>query len=131
MQVIKNQQSLAEAIIDLENRQRFEENLLKAHFKHTLSSLNPVNIIKDKFKETFSAPVFKNKMVQGTLGIATGLLTNSIIASSSGNFLNNMLANLLQTGISKITNYPMSSLKNSGISFLKKVLTKIKINPAT
>jgi hypothetical protein len=130
MQVIKNQQSLAEAIVALENRQRFEENLLKAHFKHTLSSLNPVNIIKNKFKETFSAPVLKNKMVQGTLGLATGLLTNSILTGSAGNFLNNMLANLLQTGISKITTYPMSSLKNSGISFLKKVLTKMKINPA-
>ena len=130
MQVIKNQQSLAEAIVALENRQRFEENLLKTHFKHTLSSLNPVNIIKDKFKETFSAPIFNNKMVQATLGLATGLLTNSIIASSSGNLLNNVLANLLQTGISKIRTYPMSSLKNSGISFLKKVLIKIKINPA-
>ncbi len=131
MQVIKNQQSLAEAIVALENRQRFEENLLKTHFKQTLSSLNPVNIIKDKFKETFSAPIFNNKMVQGTLGLATGLLTNSIIASSSGNLLNNVLANLLQTGISKIRTYPMSSLKNSGISFLKKVLIKMKINPAT
>ena len=130
MQAIKNQQSLAEAIIVLENKQRFEENLLKAHFKHTLSSLNPVNIIKDKFKETFSAPVFKNKMVQETLGLATGLLTNSILTGPTGNFLNNVLANLLQTGISKITTYPMSSLKNSGISLLKTVLTKIKINPA-
>ena len=131
MQVIKNQQSLAEAIIALENKQRFEENLLKAHFKHTLSSLNPVNIIKDKFKETFSAPAFKNKMVQGTLGIATGLLTNSILTGPAGNFLNNVLANLLQTGISKITTYPRQSLKNSGISLLKTVLTKMKIKPAT
>lgn len=130
MQVIKNQQSLAEAIIAIENRQRFEENLLKTHFKHTLSSLNPVNIIKDKFMETFSAPIFSNKMVQGTLGLATGLLTNSIIASSPGNLLNNVLANLIQTGISKITTYPRLSLKNSGISFLKKVLNKMKINPA-
>ena len=131
MQVIKNQQSLAEAIIALENKQRFEENLLKAHFKHTLSSLNPVNIIKDKFKETFSAPIFNNKMVQGTLGLATGLLTNSILTGPAGNFLNNMLANLLQTGISKITTYPLISVKKSGISLLKKMLTKIKINPVT
>ena len=131
MQAIKNQQSLAEAIVALENKQRFEENLLKAHFKHTLSSLNPVNIIKDKLKETFSAPAFKNKMVQGTLGIATGLLTNSILTGPAGNFLNNVLANLLQTGISKITTYPRQSLKNSGISLLKTVLTKMKINPAT
>jgi hypothetical protein len=89
-----------------------------------------VNIIKDKFKETFSAPVFKNKMVQGTLGIATGLLTNSIIASSSGNLLNKVLANMIQTGISKITTYPMSSLKNIGISLLITVLTKMKIKTA-
>jgi hypothetical protein len=131
MQVIKNQQSLAEAIIALENKQRFEENLLKAHFKHTLSSLNPINILRDKLKETFSAPDFKNKVVQGTLGLATGLLTNSIITSSTGNILNKILANVIQTGIAKITTYPLLSVKNSGISFLKKVLTKMKINPVT
>ena len=127
MQVIKDTKSLAEAIAHLENVHASEGILLKEHFQFTISSLNPVNIIKDKISDTFSSPIFKNEIVKGSLGIATGLLSNSLIVGASGGLLNKVVASLVQTGISKVTSSNTEAMKDSGISFLKKVLTKMKI----
>lgn len=127
MQVIKDTKSLAEAIAHLENIHASEGILLKEHFQFTISSLNPMNIIKDKISDTFSSPIFKNEIVKGSLGIATGLLSNSLIVGASGGLLNKVVASLVQTGISKVTSSNTEAMKDSGISFLKKVLTKMKI----
>lgn len=127
MQVIKDNKSLTEAIAHLEQVHTSEGNLLKEHFKYTISSLNPLNIIKAKFSETFSSPILKNEIVRGSLGLATGLLSNSIIMGPSGTLLNKVIATLVQTGISKVTAGNTETIKNSGLSFLKKVLTKMKI----
>lgn len=127
MQIIKDTKSLAEAIALLENIHASEERLLKEHFQFTVSSLNPVNIIKDKISDTFSSPIFKNEIVKGSLGIATGLLSNSLIVGASGGLLNKVVASLVQTGISKVTSTNTEAIKDSGISFLKNVLTKMKI----
>lgn len=127
MQVIKDTKSLAEAIAHLENVHASEGILLKEHFQFTISSLNPMNIIKDKISDTFSSPIFKNEIVKGSLGIATGLLSNSLIVGASGGLLNKVVASLVQTGISKVTSSNTEAMKDSGISFLKKVLTKMKI----
>ncbi|HLF51837.1 hypothetical protein [Flavobacterium sp.] len=127
MQVIKDTKSLAEAIALLENIHASEGTLLKEHFQFTVSSLNPMNIIKDKISDTFSSPIFKNEIVKGSLGIATGLLSNSLIVGASGGLLNKVVASLVQTGISKVTSTNTEAIKDSGISFLKNVLTKMKI----
>jgi hypothetical protein len=127
MQVIKDTKSLAEAIAHLENVHASEGILLKEHFQFTVSSLNPMNIIKEKISDTFSAPIFKNEIVKGSLGIATGLLSNSLIVGASGGILNKVVASLVQTGISKVTSSNTEAIKESGISFLKNVLTKMKI----
>ncbi|MET0759243.1 MAG: hypothetical protein ABWZ56_02415 [Flavobacterium sp.] len=127
MQVIKDTKSLTEAIALLENIHTSEGILLKEHFQFTVSSLNPLNIIKDKFTDTFSSPIFKNEIVKGSLGIATGLLSNSLIVGASGGLLNKVVASLVQTGISKVTSSNTEAIKDSGISFLKNVLTKMKI----
>lgn len=127
MQVIKDRQSLAAAIAHLENVHASEENLLKEHFKFTIHNLNPVNIIKDKISETFSAPIFKNEIVKGSLGIATGLLTNGLIVGSSHSLVKKVISSLVQTGISKVSLNNPEAIKNTGISILKNVLTKMKI----
>jgi hypothetical protein len=49
MQAINNNKSLADAITALQNQQYSELNLLKSHLDYTLDSLNPINILKEKF----------------------------------------------------------------------------------
>lgn len=128
MQVINNNKSLAEAIALLENVQRSEGNLLVQHFKFTVHSLNPLNMIKEKFNETISSPNLKNKIIQETIGLATGLLANKLVLGSSNNIVKKVLATVVQTGVSRLSVVDPKSIKKNGINFLQNVLSKMKIN---
>ena len=127
MSIIRNRQSLCEAIAHLENDQRSEWDLLKEHFQFTLHSLNPVNMIKEKFNETISSSKFQGKILQSVLGLATGFLSSRFIIGPSPNIFQKVLATAVQTGVSRVTVEPQA-IKNSGKSILKNVLTKMKID---
>lgn len=107
MQVIKDDQALAEAIRAMENQQRAELSLLKAHFDFTVDSLNPVNIIKEKFSETVSSigetvssDSFKNKALKIGVGLASGFLTKKLVVGSSGGFFKKLLGMGVQAAVS-------------------------------
>jgi hypothetical protein len=130
MQVIKDNKSLAAAIAHLENVHKSEGNLLKQHFEFTMDSLNPMNIIKEKFNETIASPTIKSKILKGTFGLVTGLLFNKFMIGSSNNPFTKAISTLVQTNVSRLTVNNSEAIKSSGISFLKTVLTKMKINPS-
>ena len=127
MQAIKDNDSLAKAIAHLENVQTSEWNLLKQHFHFTAYSLNPLNMIKEKFNNTFSSPDLKSNLLKVGLGVATGLVTNQFILGSSSSILKKAIVGLVQNALPKLTIGNPETLKTSGISFLKNVLTKMKI----
>ncbi len=127
MQVIRDSYTLTQAIAKLENIQKSEANLLKEHFKFTLDSINPVNIIKEKFFSIVSSPTLRNQFVQGAIGIATGLLSSKLIIGTSGGIFKKIIAGLVQTGITKVMVKDPQTLKASGIEFLKDTLTKMKV----
>ena len=107
MQVIKDDRSLAEAILAMENQQKAELDLLKRHFDFTLDQLNPVNIVKEKFSEavssvseTVSSDSFKNKALKFGVGLASGFLTKKLIVGSSGGLFKKLLGMAVQAGVS-------------------------------
>lgn len=109
MQVIKDDQSLANAIRELENQQKAELNLLKSHFEFTIDSLNPVNIIKEKISgaassigETVSSDSFKNKALKLGVGLASGFLTKKLIVGSSGGLFKKLLGMGVQAAVSSL-----------------------------
>lgn len=126
MQIIKDVKSLNQAIAELENVQKSELNLLRQHFKFTVHSLNPVNILKEKFNETISSPNFKGEIIQGAIRLTTGFFTNRLIVGSSSSVVQKVLGSLIQKGISRLS-IKTDSIKNSGVSVLKNVLAKMKI----
>lgn len=127
MQTITNSKSLAIAIVHLENVQASELNLLKQHYHFTVQNLNPLNIIKEQFNETFSSPDLKSNLLKGALGIGVSLLTNKLIVGSSHSIVRKIIGGLVQNNLSKITSTDPEELKESGKSFLKNVLYKMKI----
>ncbi|MDR6968584.1 hypothetical protein J2X31_002607 [Flavobacterium arsenatis] len=107
MQVIKDDQSLAEAIRVMKNQQRAELSLLKAHFEFTIDNLNPVNIVKEKIGEVVSSigesvtsENFKTKALKIGVGLASGFLTKKLVVGSSGGFFRKLLGMGVQAAVS-------------------------------
>lgn len=120
MQVIKDDQSLAVAIRELKNQQKAELDLLKKHFDYTIDSLNPVNIIKEKFSdtvssigETVSSDSFKSKALKLGVGLASGFLTKKLIVGSSGGFFKKLLGMGVQAAVSGLVMKKMPNTDDS------------------
>lgn len=128
MQVINSSKSLAEAISNLENEHQTEENILKEHFKFTIHSLNPLNMMKEKYNDLLASPHLKNKFIQGSIGLLAGLLTNNFILGSSSTILKKVFETTVLTGVSKVPLIDSIQFKRNGISFLQNILSKMKIN---
>ncbi len=127
MQTITNNKTLCEAIAQLESVKASQLSLLKHHYKFTVDSLNPINIIKEKINETFTSPNLKSNLFKTGLGIVTGLLTNKFIVGPSGGIVKKIVGGLVQNNLSKLTTVDPEEMKESGKSFLKNVLSKMKI----
>ncbi|HEX8577294.1 MAG TPA: hypothetical protein VF677_13450 [Flavobacterium sp.] len=124
MQTIKDDRSLAKAIVELESKRKSEAYLLKQQFNYTKERLNPVNIIKEKF----SSPVFRNKAIKTILSFSGGLVSNKLISSSSLGPITKVALALLQKGVSSaVTSENPENLKKNGISLLANTLRKLKI----
>jgi len=52
---IKSGNELKAAILQLEGRQAEQEQMLRAQYEITYKSLNPINILKKSFKDSFSS----------------------------------------------------------------------------
>ena len=107
MQVIKNDKSLGEAIRQLESQQKAELDLLRIHFEYTVDSLNPVNIIKEKFHDTvgdigdsIKSAGFKNNALKIGVGLASGFLTKKLFIGSSGGIIKKILGTVVQAAVS-------------------------------
>lgn len=126
MQVIKDNKSLAQAIAHLENVKKSEANLLKEHFNFTVYSLNPVNVVKEKFNEVLHTPGIKGKIYNTVFGLATGYFTNNLIVGSSSNPIKKMIGSFVQNKVATMS-VDTEEVKEKSLSFLTDTLQKLKI----
>lgn len=128
---VRDNKSLNEAIVFLENKQKSDLYLLKEHFEFTKEQLNPIHIIKEEFHDFVSSPSLKNKMISGGVSLLSGFLAKKFVVGSGGGIVSKLAGTALQTGVTGLLmkNVPqnMGTVKDSGISLLQKGLNKLKI----
>lgn len=128
--IVRDNQTLNEAILFLEQKQQSDLFLLKEHFEFTKEQLNPINIIKDEFNEVISSPNLKGKLVKGAVSLLSGFLAKKFLIGSGGGIVSKLAGTALQTGVTGLVmkNVPekMSTVKDDGISLLQKGLNKLK-----
>lgn len=128
MQTIKNDKSLAEKIANLQNQRNSELNLLKSHFDYTIDSLNPINIIKEKFSFFDKSAVQKSETIKEIVEIGTNFIGSKLMFGGMLNPLNRILPTIIQKTVNSILTKNPGITEFSSKKFLKNVLTKMKIN---
>lgn len=102
METVKNIKELEDRISSLEGKQYREEILLKDKFQKTYESLTPKNILKSTFKELFTAPNFKEDVLNSSIGLASGYLSKKLAFGSSEGPFKQILGSFLQMGITNV-----------------------------
>jgi hypothetical protein len=96
MQKITTLTDLKEAIQQLEFEQATELTLLKEQVLYTCESLKPINLIKNTFKEAYSAPDFKTNIVKTIIGIATGFVAKKVLIGKTHNPIKKLAGFILE-----------------------------------
>lgn len=112
MQKIMNVVDLNNAIQQLEKKQAEEWPLLKTQVLATYEHFKPMNVIKNSIEEFTASPELKGKIIVTTLGLAAGIVSNTLLVGRSNNPITKMAGTLLQIGISTLIAKNPSSIKS-------------------
>jgi hypothetical protein len=114
---------LEHQIAFFESKQRADALALKEQFNITFEQLRPINLIKNTFKDLTARSDFKEGFFNSTIGIGLGFLTKKLLVGSSHNPLKNILATVLQVGITTVAAKNGEGIK-TGISKLVSLFKK-------
>jgi hypothetical protein len=99
MQKITTIAELKSTIHGLENKQAYERDVLKEQLLYTYENLRPINILKNTFKEVYSAPDTKTNMVNTAVGIATGFIAKKVFLGKTQNPFKKLLGFIVEIAI--------------------------------
>ena len=127
MRIVKDNKSLNEAIIFLENQQKSDLFLLKEHFEFTKEELNPVHIVKEKFHDLMSTPGMKGTLIKGGVGLVSGFLAKRFVMGSGSGIVSKLAGTAIPMVASGLMTQIPDNVKENGISFLQRTLQKMKL----
>ena len=99
MENINNLESLKKSILILELQQLQEEQVLKIELQRSFEKIKPLNFIKNTLNEAVHDPEIQQKLINTSLGLAVGFITQKIIVRKSENPLVKLFGVLIQIAV--------------------------------
>ena len=115
---------LRESILVLEIQQANQAALVKEEFKQTIENLNPVNILKNKFKNVISNPDLKTNVLNTILGFTSGMIAKKLFLGKSDNPLKKLFGIILEVTVANKVAKNAEQIKSTGIHLINSALNK-------
>ena len=119
MQPIHSETSLANAILELENRQAMEARLLKVELQEAFESIKPVNLIKNAFGQVAASSELKGNLLNTVVGLGAGFLTKAVFTGISHSPVKRLIGNALMFGITNLVAKHPEFVKSAATGVLK------------
>ena len=127
MQNIRSENTLRDAILELERRQTDEGKLLKQHFHYAYESIQPINIIKKTFSQVASSEDLKDNILNTGVGLAVGYVSEKLFENVSKNPLKKLIGTAILFGITNIVAKNPETVKALGRGFLNLVFNRSNV----
>lgn len=124
MQKISSRAELKAAIQELEGKLDNEWPLLKKEFFNTYESLKPINILKTTLKEAIASPNLKTDVINGAIGLTTGILAKKVILGKTLNPLTKLLGIILEMAVANKVKKNADGVRSIGTFIMKKIFTR-------
>jgi len=124
MKKITNAADLKTAIIELEYKQASELILLRKQVLYTYENMQPLNLIKNIFKEKYSVPDLKTNVVNSAIGIATGLVAKKVLLGATNNPFTKLLGFIMEMVVASKVAKNGDKIKSIGSTILEKIVDK-------
>lgn len=112
------------AIAKLEQQQASQWPLLKEEILNTAESLKLINILKGTFKEAMAVPDLKTSLLNGAIGLTTGVLAKKIILGRTLNPLSKLLGIILEMAVANKVTKNADGIKSVGNIIMKKLFNR-------
>jgi hypothetical protein len=122
MQTISTVAELRASISELEARNFHQELALREAATEAFESLNPLNIIKNTFKSAIANPISGKSVLNGTIGLALGIISKKIITLGSKNIFRKILGTVVEIGVARAATNNAERIKSGGLQLIKKVV---------
>jgi hypothetical protein len=128
MQNIHSENTLRDAILELERRHTDEGKVLKQHFYTAYESIQPINIIKNTFKEVASNDDLKDNILNTGVGLAIGFASEKLFEKVSKNPLKKLIGTAILFGITNVVAKNPETVKALGRGLLNFIFNKSKVS---
>ena len=125
MQKIDTQIQLTEAILRLELEQAKSLDTLKEQSNMIFDSINPVNIIKNTFKEVVASKEIKENILNTSIALAVGYLSKKVFEEESHSPLKKILGSALMFGITTVVAENSESIQSFGKGLIDIIKSKL------
>lgn len=130
MKKLTPQARLQESILLLETQRANEEILLKAEFKDTIESLNPLNLLKSGVGEFIKSPNLKENVLDVSLSLVAGFLSKKIAFGNSQSHVKQVVGDLLQASVTSIFSKNVDAIKSFTKGLANKFITRNNKKPS-
>lgn len=100
MENIHTAADLKSAILRLEKEQEEQGKMLKEQFNQAYESIKPINLIKSTFREAAASRDLKENLLNLTVSVVTGHLSQVLIVRGSNNPFKKLLGTVVMFGMS-------------------------------
>lgn len=122
--------SFKAAILELERKQAEEAAKIKEQLHTVYESIQPINILKNTFKEVGVSDELKHKILNATVGLAVGAISKRLFEDQSRSPIKELLGTAIMfcitTVIAKIPNNVIALATSAFDSMLYKSRERIK-----
>ena len=115
-----------ELIMDAEKKNANDLLLLKEQFHLTKESLQPLQLMKNFFREVTTSPEIKTNVVNNAIGLGTGLLTKQLIVGGSHSPVKKVLGTLLEFAVANSVSKHVSDIKEMGANLILRLLKPLQ-----
>ncbi len=124
MQKINSDTSIKDAILELEAQQANDARMLKEQFNRAFESIQPINIIKNTFKEAAASDDLKDDILNTSVGLVVGYLSQKLLKNVSISPLKKLFVTALLFGITNIVAKHPETVKAFGSNLLRMIMHK-------
>lgn len=118
--------TLRDTILELERQQAEEGKLLRQQFYTAYESMQPINIIKNTFREVAMSDDLKDNIRNTSIGLVVGYFSKMLFQSEKTSTLKKLLGSIILFGITNIIAKNPETIQSLGKGFLKILLSKSK-----
>jgi len=120
---ITNSEELAEAIAELESKEKIQKREIEETFKVVSENLKPMNLVRNGFRSIFAGE-HKGDLLNALIGLGSGFLSRKLILGKTNGFVGRTVGKAIQWGMAGLVSKNADKIKETAGGIIDRLFRK-------